>query len=79
VTAALDSVGETDRATAGEIDAARLAFREGGTGVEWHDTLQAAMRAAAAHTRPGDLVVLIGAQGMNEGKRMLLEETEPKL
>ncbi len=75
VTAALDVSGEADRATAEEIDAAREAFREHGVASEWHDTLRAAIRAAAAQTGAGDLIVLIGAQGMNEGKRILLEET----
>ena len=63
-----------DLATAEEIDAAREAFREHGVASEWHDTLRAAIRAAAAQTGAGDLIVLIGAQGMNEGKRILLEE-----
>ena len=74
VTAALDVSGEADLATAEEIDAAREAFREHGVASEWHDTLRAAIRAAAAQTGAGDLIVLIGAQGMNEGKRILLEE-----
>ena len=74
VTGALDSAGEADRATAEEIDATRQVFRDHGVDIEWHDTLRAAIREAAGHTRAGDLIVLIGAQGMNEGKRMLLEE-----
>ena len=74
VTAALDVSGEADRATAEEIDAAREAFREHGVASDWHDTLRAAIRAAAAQTGTGDLIVLIGAQGMNEGKRILLKE-----
>ena len=74
VTAALDVSGEANRATAEEIDAAREPFREHGVAIEWHDTLRAAIRAAAAQTGAGDLIVLIGAQGMNEGKRILLEE-----
>jgi UDP-N-acetylmuramoyl-L-alanyl-D-glutamate--2,6-diaminopimelate ligase len=74
VTAALDCAGQTDLATAEEMDATRKAFHDHGVDVEWHDTLRGAIRAAAAHTRAGDLLVLIGAQGMNEGKRLLLEE-----
>jgi hypothetical protein len=31
------------------------------------------MSAVAAQSRAGDLVVLAGAQGMNEGKRLLDE------
>jgi UDP-N-acetylmuramoyl-L-alanyl-D-glutamate--2,6-diaminopimelate ligase len=73
VTAALDATGQTDRATAEEIDVTRDAFHPLGAGVAWHDTLRAAVRAAAAQTRAGDLIVLIGAQGMNEGKELLLE------
>jgi hypothetical protein len=51
----------------------RDAFHPLGAAVAWHDTLRAAVRAATAQTRAGDLIVLIGAQGMNEGKELLLE------
>jgi UDP-N-acetylmuramoyl-L-alanyl-D-glutamate--2,6-diaminopimelate ligase len=74
VTAALDTAGGTDRATPAEIDATRGAFADRGVQIGWNDTLRDAVRAAMADTRAGDLIVLIGAQGMNEGKRMLTEE-----
>jgi UDP-N-acetylmuramoyl-L-alanyl-D-glutamate--2,6-diaminopimelate ligase len=74
-TAAADSAGPADRATAEEIDATRYAFLACGCAVEWHETLRGAMRAAIGHARAGDLIVLVGAQGMNEGKRLLLEES----
>lgn len=74
VTAASDAVGPSDLASAAEVDASRDAFTERGTTFVWHDGLRNAMRTAAERTRAGDLVVLVGAQGMNEGKRLLSEE-----
>jgi UDP-N-acetylmuramyl tripeptide synthase len=38
---------------------------------DWFDTLEQAANAALAATEPGDLIVLVGAQGMNEGQRLL--------
>jgi UDP-N-acetylmuramoyl-L-alanyl-D-glutamate--2,6-diaminopimelate ligase len=75
VTAAADVLGPTDLPSAAEIDAARGALEERGRPVIWHDSLKDAMRAAAGQTRAGDLVVLVGAQGMNEGKRLFGEAT----
>jgi UDP-N-acetylmuramoyl-L-alanyl-D-glutamate--2,6-diaminopimelate ligase len=71
VTAAAEAVGPPDRATADEVDAARDALFRGGAPFIWHDTLQAAMKELARRSSPGDLLMLVGAQGMNEGRRML--------
>lgn len=73
VTASSDAAGPTDRASADEIDATRRAFAERGCEVAWHDTLTSAMREAAASSSAGDLVVLLGAQGMDQGARLLRE------
>jgi UDP-N-acetylmuramoyl-L-alanyl-D-glutamate--2,6-diaminopimelate ligase len=75
VTAAADTTAASDRATAEEIDAARFGLLECGCGADWYETLRGAVRAALDRTRPGDLIVLVGAQGMNEGKRLMLEES----
>jgi len=73
VSAASDLTPDKDRATAEEIDASRGAFDAHGCPVRWHDRLEDAMREAAAVSRRGDLILLIGAQGMNEGARLLRE------
>jgi len=73
VTASSDTAGETDRASADEIDATRAAFAERGCEIAWHDTLAAGMRDAAVSSSGGDLVVLVGAQGMDRGARLLRE------
>jgi UDP-N-acetylmuramoyl-L-alanyl-D-glutamate--2,6-diaminopimelate ligase len=71
VTASADTAAETDRAEAAEIDAARQAFAGRGRPIVWHDALADAMEDLAARSRPGDLLVLVGAQGMNRGKELL--------
>jgi UDP-N-acetylmuramoyl-L-alanyl-D-glutamate--2,6-diaminopimelate ligase len=73
VSAAADTTGEHDHATPEEVDAVRAAFAARGQSIDWHDTLAGAARAALGATSPGDLIVLVGAQGMNEGQRVLLE------
>ena len=71
VTASADVVGPVDTASSEEIDASREAFASRGRQIEWHDELQAAIRAAMDLTTEGDVIVLVGAQGMNEGKALL--------
>jgi UDP-N-acetylmuramoyl-L-alanyl-D-glutamate--2,6-diaminopimelate ligase len=71
VTAAGDAVTALDRVSAEEAEAARAALDSRGCACAWHETLAGAIREALDATRPGDLLMLTGAQGMNEGKRML--------
>jgi UDP-N-acetylmuramoyl-L-alanyl-D-glutamate--2,6-diaminopimelate ligase len=71
VTAASDVTGPNDIASPVEIDAARSSFIERGQHIVWHDTLSAAMVEVAFRSRPGDLIVLLGAQGMDEGATKL--------
>jgi UDP-N-acetylmuramoyl-L-alanyl-D-glutamate--2,6-diaminopimelate ligase len=73
VTASADAAAEKDRATADEIDAARQAFTDRGVRFVWHDSLRTALGDALARTRAGDLLVLVGAQGMDQGKALLEE------
>jgi UDP-N-acetylmuramoyl-L-alanyl-D-glutamate--2,6-diaminopimelate ligase len=71
VTASADRTSSGDEAQAPEIDAARQAFVERGRRFVWHDSLDSAMREALARTKVGDLLVLVGAQAMDDGKRIL--------
>ena len=71
VTASADCTAEKDRATAEEIDATRQALDARGIRFAWHDTLRAAVNDAMARTKGGDLIVLVGAQGMDQGKALL--------
>jgi UDP-N-acetylmuramoyl-L-alanyl-D-glutamate--2,6-diaminopimelate ligase len=73
VTASEDEVGPTDLANHEEIDAVRAAFQLRGREYAFYPMLRESMEAVAARSRPGDLVVLAGAQGMNEGRRLLEE------
>jgi UDP-N-acetylmuramoyl-L-alanyl-D-glutamate--2,6-diaminopimelate ligase len=72
VTASADRAGEHDRATPDEIDATRQVLDERGQRYVWHETLTAAMADVAASSAPGDLVVLLGAQGMDAGRELLV-------
>jgi UDP-N-acetylmuramoyl-L-alanyl-D-glutamate--2,6-diaminopimelate ligase len=71
VTAATDCTGAADQVSATEVDAARQALVERGRRFVWHDTLQGAIGDALDRSKPGDLLILAGAQGMNEGRRIL--------
>lgn len=71
VTASADVAGPHDRTSAAEIDATRQAFAERGMQIQFFDELSAAAAAALTMTGPGDLIVLVGAQGMNGGKHAL--------
>jgi UDP-N-acetylmuramoyl-L-alanyl-D-glutamate--2,6-diaminopimelate ligase len=73
VTASADCVTDKDRATPEEIDATRESLFSRGGHFVWHESLRAAVEAAMSRARPGDLIVLIGAQGMDEGKELLEE------
>jgi UDP-N-acetylmuramoyl-L-alanyl-D-glutamate--2,6-diaminopimelate ligase len=73
MTASHDAAGPHDRATAEEIDVSRGVVRERGGRASWHDDLEGAMKEIAARSQAGDLVLLVGAQSMDRGKRLLLE------
>jgi UDP-N-acetylmuramoyl-L-alanyl-D-glutamate--2,6-diaminopimelate ligase len=71
VTPAFDRVGPLDMPTADEVDATRQALVARGRRFVWHDTLDDAIQDACARASAGDLILLVGAQGMNEGKALL--------
>ena len=73
-TAASDRVGPADTVTAEEVDVTRQSLVARGRRFVWHDALADAIAEALARTRRGDLIVLVGAQGMNGGKEMLSAE-----
>jgi UDP-N-acetylmuramoyl-L-alanyl-D-glutamate--2,6-diaminopimelate ligase len=74
VTAASDRAGEKDVPTADEVDATRQVLVDRGRRFVWHDGLADALKEALNRTSPGDLIVLVGAQGMNEAKEILNAE-----
>ncbi len=71
VTGADDVTSAKERAQPDEIDATRQELVRRGSRFVWHDTIAAATRDALARTEAGDLIVLVGAQGMDEGKKLL--------
>jgi len=60
-----------DMATAEEVDVTRQALVARGRRFVWHDGLDDALRDAYARTSAGDLILLIGAQGMNDARAIL--------
>ena len=64
VTAASDRAGANDLPTADEADVTRQVLVDRGRRFVWHDTLSGALGEALNRTRRGDLIVLVGAQGM---------------
>jgi UDP-N-acetylmuramoyl-L-alanyl-D-glutamate--2,6-diaminopimelate ligase len=71
VTSAADQTGASDEPLPLETDATRQALVSRGRKFVWHDALEDALRDALQRTTAGDLIVLVGAQGMNEGKRLM--------
>ncbi len=73
VSAADDVTEPKDRVREEEIDAVRSALLLRGRRFEFALGLAETMTEIAARSRASDLIVLAGAQGMNEGKRLLDE------
>jgi UDP-N-acetylmuramoyl-L-alanyl-D-glutamate--2,6-diaminopimelate ligase len=71
LSAAADVAGPVDRVSADEAAAARDALDVKGQPYVWRDALCDAIGEALERTAQGDLIVLIGAQGMNEGQRLI--------
>jgi UDP-N-acetylmuramoyl-L-alanyl-D-glutamate--2,6-diaminopimelate ligase len=71
VTPAADTAGPPNQVSPEEAAAGRAAIAARGCRYEWHDTIAAAMAAVAAAAQPGDLVLLVGAQGMDRGGVLL--------
>lgn len=67
VTAADDCVGPADQVSGQEKSAFLQALDDEGVLYSFHETLAAATVAAYSAARPGDLVALLGAQGMDDG------------
>jgi len=71
LTASQEATGPADRVRPQELAAARDGFTAVGRPFIEHETLDGAIQDALARTSAGDLIVLIGAQGMNGGKARL--------
>ena len=71
VTVSADTAGPNDQVSLAEIGATREAFASRHQTFDLFEALQAATASALGQTAPGDLIVLVGAQGMNDGGRFL--------
>jgi UDP-N-acetylmuramoyl-L-alanyl-D-glutamate--2,6-diaminopimelate ligase len=71
VTSSVDATGPADVVLPAEIDATRQALVSRGRRFVWHEALADALSEALQRTSPGDLLLLVGAQGMNEAKALL--------
>ncbi len=73
VTAATDCVGSSDQVTDQEQAAFSEALATEQAGYVFTETLNDALQLAYDDTMPGDLLVLLGAQGMDQGRRILMQ------
>jgi UDP-N-acetylmuramoyl-L-alanyl-D-glutamate--2,6-diaminopimelate ligase len=73
VTSSVDATGPADVVMPPEIDATRQALVSRGRRFVWHEALADALIEALERTSPSDLILLVGAQGMNEAKSLLLQ------
>jgi len=71
VTSSADVTGPADAVLPPEIEATRQALVARGRRFVWHEGLAETLSDAMRRTAPGDLIMLVGAQGMNEAKRLL--------
>ena len=72
VTTASDAVGIIDRVAPDELAATHDTLTRRGRTFAACGTLQDAVVQALERTRPGDVIVLLGAQGMNQGRAALI-------
>jgi UDP-N-acetylmuramoyl-L-alanyl-D-glutamate--2,6-diaminopimelate ligase len=77
VTSSVGNVGPCDVVTAAEKAAFLDTLSQQAANFIYTDTLPAALSYAIDHARPGDMIALLGAQGMDEGKGMLSKMVLP--
>jgi UDP-N-acetylmuramoyl-L-alanyl-D-glutamate--2,6-diaminopimelate ligase len=70
VTASLETAGPRDRVGGTESEAFLAPLREAGVAFEYEPTLAAAVRRALEGSGAGDLVLLLGAQGMDRAAEL---------
>jgi UDP-N-acetylmuramoyl-L-alanyl-D-glutamate--2,6-diaminopimelate ligase len=75
ITSAAEVTGPEDEVAAIERDAALAAIGERGGRCLFEERLDRAIARVLDSTAPGDLILLVGAQGMNGGKAILLSST----
>lgn len=71
VTSSVDATDAADAVQPGEIEATRQALVSRGRRFVWREMLADALADALHRTSAGDLIVLVGAQGMNDAKKLL--------
>jgi UDP-N-acetylmuramoyl-L-alanyl-D-glutamate--2,6-diaminopimelate ligase len=75
LTPAADVVNEPNEVSAAEADAVRAVFEQRALSIIWRDTLGSALETALQRSVPGDLLLLLGAQGMDPGASLLRQLT----
>jgi UDP-N-acetylmuramoyl-L-alanyl-D-glutamate--2,6-diaminopimelate ligase len=73
VTSSEDAAGPRDRVTDEERQTVEWALREGGVPYRYEPTLRGAMREVLDGWGDDDLVLLLGAQGMDQAARLARE------
>jgi len=73
-TSSLDTVGEADRVDIEEKKAFMLELEKGGVMAEHYGLLEEAIDKSLEKVEKGDMILLMGAQGMNEGQNIILSK-----
>ncbi|MDI6706723.1 MAG: UDP-N-acetylmuramyl-tripeptide synthetase [Bacillota bacterium] len=74
VTSSSDTVGDGDRVTMFEREAFLSELNKAGTCFVHFDTLEKAIEEVLQNVQKGDIVLLMGAQGMNRGQDILFDK-----
>ncbi len=74
ITASRDVVTEADKVTDGEREAFLKELAKGDMPADYFETLEAAVEEAIREVERGDIILLMGAQGMNRGQDVFLEK-----
>lgn len=68
VTGSEDVVGQKDSVTGGEKEAFMAELKKAGINPKYYDSLKPAITGAMGRAKKGDIILFLGAQGMNKGQ-----------
>jgi UDP-N-acetylmuramoyl-L-alanyl-D-glutamate--2,6-diaminopimelate ligase len=78
LTASTDSANARNRVTDQELEATVAVLRARGVRFDYQPTLRAAVHATLRHAADDDIVLLLGAQGMDDGAALVREAMETR-
>jgi UDP-N-acetylmuramoyl-L-alanyl-D-glutamate--2,6-diaminopimelate ligase len=79
VTGSRDVVGGADWVTNEEKEAFFEGLTQGGADADYYETLEEAVEEVINRVEKGDIILLMGAQGMNKGQDIFRDKVNPKI